>query len=223
MSNEGPENWQERRESMVEYQLRRHGIGNERVLAAMLSVPRHRFVPINHRYAAYDDTVLSLGWGQTISQPYMVAFMLQLLDPQPDNRVLEVGAGSGYQAALLAVLCREVYAIEIVPALAERSRQALQELGYHNVQVINGDGSLGYPPAAPYDRIIIAAASPQITPEWEEQLAEGGRLVAPVGSMGAQRCLLAEKKHSELIITASIGCVFVPLVGEHGWQSDRRV
>ena len=223
MSDEGPENWQERRESMVEYQLRRRGIGNERVLAAMLSVPRHRFVPINHRYAAYDDTVLSLGWGQTISQPYMVAFMLQLLDPQPDNRALEVGAGSGYQAALLSVLCREVYALEIVEPLAERCQQTIEELGYDNVHVISGDGSLGYSLRAPYDRIIVAAASPKITPEWERQLAEEGRLVAPVGSRGAQRCLLAEKKQGELVTTPSIGCVFVPLVGEHGWQSGRWV
>lgn len=219
MNKNEPENWEQSRKMMVEHQLRRRGISHQRVLEAMLSVPRHQFVPINYRYAAYDDTVLSIGYGQTISQPYMVAFMLQLLDPQPDNQALEIGAGSGYQAALLSVLCREVYAMEIVEPLTERSQQTLQELGYDNVHIISGDGSLGYLPTAPYDRIIVAAASPQITPEWEEQLAEGGRLVAPVGSMGAQRCLLAEKRHGDLVITKSIGCVFVPLVGEHGWRS----
>ncbi len=217
MDNNNSEQWPEQRKQMVEAQLRRRGINHQQVLEAMRRVPRHEFVPINHRYAAYADTVLPLGWGQTISQPYMVAYMLQLLDPQPDNRVLEVGAGSGYQAALLSVLAREVYAIEIIEPLAERAQQTIQELGYDNVHIVTGDGSLGYPPAAPYDRIIVAAATPQIPPPWQQQLADGGLLVAPVGSQGAQQCLLAEKKHGELEITETIGCIFVPLVGEYGW------
>ena len=217
MDNNNSEQWPEQRKQMVEAQLRRRGINHQQVLEAMRRVPRHEFVPINHRYAAYADTVLPLGWGQTISQPYMVAYMLQLLDPQPDNRVLEGGAGSGYQAALLSVLAREVYAIEIIEPLAERAQQTIQELGYDNVHIITGDGSLGYPPAAPYDRIIVAAATPQIPPPWQQQLADGGLLVAPVGSQGAQQCLLAEKKHGELEITETIGCIFVPLVGEYGW------
>jgi len=215
--NDDPPNWEEQRKMMVQHQLRGRGISNQRILEAMGTVPREKFVPINYRHATYHDGALSIGYGQTISQPYIVAFMLQLLDPQPGDRILEVGAGSGYQAALLGQLCQEVYAIEIIDTLAERARQTVQELGYDNVHIIVGDGSLGHPAAEPYDGIIVAAATPDIAPPWQEQLAEGGRLVAPVGSQGAQRCLVAAKKHGELGITESIGCIFVPLVGEHGW------
>lgn len=221
MPSNDSSNWEQQRKMMVEHQLRGRGINHQRVLEAMGSVPREKFVSINNRHAAYADGALSIGCGQTISQPYMVAFMLQLLEPEPDNRVLEVGAGSGYQAALLGVLGQEVYAIEIIDTLAQRARQTLQELGYDNVNIIAGDGSLGHPPAAPYDRIIVAAATPDIAPPWKQQLAEGGRLVAPVGGQGVQRCILAEKKQGELEITESIGCIFVPLVGEYGWGAGR--
>ena len=147
----------------------------------------------------------------------MVAKVLELLAPTPEELALEVGAGSGYQAALLGVLCREVYAVEIVETLAQRAVQTLNRLGYHNVHIQVGDGTLGYPPAAPYDRIIIAAAAPDIPPPLVEQLVEGGRLVAPVGSRGTQRCVVGIKRQGELTIIEDIGCVFVPLLGEHGW------
>ena len=202
---------------MVEDQLRRRGIGDERVLAAMGRVPREQFIPENRRCLAYDDSALSIGEGQTISQPYMVATMLELLACRPEHRVLEVGAGSGYQAALLGELAGEVYAIEIVEILAERARRVLSRLGYDNVSIVVGDGTLGYAEAAPYDRIIVAAAAPEVPPPLAEQLAEGGRLVAPVGSRGMQTCIVADRRDGELHVEKSIGCVFVPLIGEHGW------
>ena len=207
----------EQRRMMAEGQLRRRGIADERVLAAMGKVPREQFIPERQRRFAYDDSALSIGEGQTISQPYMVAKMLELLACRPEHRVLEVGAGSGYQAALLAELAAEVYAIEIVETLAEGARQVLSRLGYENVSIVVGDGTLGYPEAAPYDRVIVAAAAPQVPPPLAEQVAEGGRLVAPVGSRGVQTCIIGSKEDGELRIERSIGCVFVPLIGQHGW------
>ena len=207
----------EQRRMMAEGQLRRRGIADERVLAAMGKVPREQFIPEHQRRFAYDDSALSIGEGQTISQPYMVAKMLELLACRPEHRVLEVGAGSGYQAALLGELAAEVYAIEIVETLAEGARQVLSRLGYENVSIVVGDGTLGYPEAAPYDRVIVAAAAPQVPPPLAEQVAEGGRLVAPVGSRGVQTCIIGSKEDGELRIERSIGCVFVPLIGQHGW------
>jgi len=195
----------EQRRMMAEGQLRRRGIADERVLAAMGKVPREQFMPERQRRFAY------------ISQPYMVAKMLELLACRPEHRVLEVGAGSGYQAALLGELAAEVYAIEIVETLAERARQVLSRLGYENVSIVVGDGTLGYPEAAPYDRVIVSAAAPQVPPPLVEQLAEGGRLVAPVGNRGMQTCIVGSKEDGELRIERSIGCVFVPLIGQHGW------
>ena len=210
-------NFAEQRRIMVEDQLRRRGIADERVLAAMGKVPREQFIPEHQRRFAYDDSALSIGEGQTISQPYMVAKMLELLACRPEHRVLEVGAGSGYQAALLGALAAEVYAIEIVETLAESARQVLSRLGYENVSIVVGDGTLGYPEAAPYDCVIVAAAAPQVPPPLVEQVAEGGRLVAPVGSRGIQTCIIGSKEDGELRIERSIGCVFVPLIGQHGW------
>ncbi len=215
-NSEGGE-FAEQRRRMVEGQLRRRGIADERVLTAMGKVPREQFIPEHQRRFAYDDSALSIGEGQTISQPYMVAKMLELLACRPEHRVLEVGAGSGYQAALLGELAAEVYAIEIVETLAESARQVLSRLGYENVSIVVGDGTLGYAEAAPYDRVIVAAAAPQLPPPLAEQLAEGGRLVAPVGSRGVQTCTIASKEDGELHIEKSIGCVFVPLIGQHGW------
>jgi protein-L-isoaspartate(D-aspartate) O-methyltransferase len=212
--------WRRQREAMVAGQLRARGLRDERVLAAMGEVPREQFVLPEYRRSAYDDSPLPLGHGATISQPYMVALMLELLQVQPGHRVLEIGAGSGYQAALLSRLAREVWGVEIIPELARRAADTLARLGYGNAHLIAGDGSGGYPEAAPYDRIIVAAGAPQVPQPLVEQLAMGGRLVAPVGPRYTQRCLVLEKTPDGLVEQGSISCVFVPLVGEHGWSQD---
>ncbi|MBE9566300.1 MAG: protein-L-isoaspartate(D-aspartate) O-methyltransferase, partial [Proteobacteria bacterium] len=174
-------------ERMVEHQLRRRGIADPRVLKVMEKVPRHRFLPNPEDTAAYDDHPLSIGSGQTISQPYMVALMTECLRLKGDERVLEIGTGSGYQTAILAELSGEVYSVERFPKLAESARAVLQALGYHGVEVIAGDGTLGYPEAAPYDRIIVTAAAPKIAQPWIDQLAEEGRLVVPLGERWGQQ------------------------------------
>lgn len=206
------------RKAMVDQQLRLRGINDDRVLAAMLSVPREQFVPQSQRPYAYDDRALAIGHGQTISQPYMVAFMLQWLEVEPHHKVLEIGAGSGYQAALLGQLAREVYAVEIVTALADTAAATLARLGYDNVHIVAADGSIGYPRAAPYDRIIVAAAAPELPEPLVAQLTEGGRVVAPVGSRGFQECIAATKQDGRLVTQRGLGCTFVPLRGRHGWQ-----
>ena len=207
------------RQRMVEEQLRARGVRDERVLAAMAKVPRHLFVPEEMRESAYQDRALPIGYGQTISQPYIVAVMLEMLDVHDDHKVLEVGAGSGYQAALLAELAKEVYAIEIIEPLAHRAKQVLTKLGYADkVHVIVADGTLGWKEAAPYDRIIVSAACPEIPPPLAEQLVEGGRIVAPVGRRGIQQLVVGVKRDNELELMKTIGCVFVPLIGEHGWK-----
>ncbi|HCU38353.1 MAG TPA: protein-L-isoaspartate O-methyltransferase [Armatimonadetes bacterium] len=205
----------ERRE-MVERQLIRRGIRDVAVLKAMAAVPREEFFPPQSRADAYSDGAFPIGSGQTISQPYMVARMVELLEVRPEHRVLEVGAGSGYQAAVLAELAREVYAVELIEELGLRAQRTLARLGYSNVEVVIGDGSLGHEAAAPYDGIIVAAAAPEIAPAWKEQLADGGRIVAPIGDMRMQTCTVAQKQGEELVVTADIGCVFVPLRGRYG-------
>jgi protein-L-isoaspartate(D-aspartate) O-methyltransferase len=207
------------RKAMVEHQLRRRRIADERVLAAMEKVPRHRFLLSPDDHGAYGDYPLPIGEGQTISQPYMVALMTEALRLTGSERVLEIGTGSGYQAAILAELAREVYSVERFPGLAERARAVLADLGYSNVTVIVGDGSVGHPEAAPYDRIIVTAAAPQIAPPWVEQLAEGGILVVPVGDRWGQTLMRCVKRAGKVAHEDLGGCVFVPLVGEHGWQS----
>ncbi len=221
MEHESPPDRQHRaydseRREMVERQLIRRGIKDVAVLKAMAAVPREEFFPPQSRADAYSDGAFPIGSGQTISQPYMVARMVELLEVTPDHRVLEVGAGSGYQAAVLAQLARAVYAIELLEELGLRAQRILARLGYSNVEVIIGDGSLGYEPAAPYDGIIVAAAAPEIAPAWEEQLADGGRIVAPVGDMRMQTCTVARKQGDDLLVTPDIGCVFVPLRGRYG-------
>lgn len=207
----------EARQQMVETQLRRRGICDESVLAAMAKVPRHRFVPGSDR-SAYDDCPLPIGEGQTISQPYMVAAMTEALAPGGGDKVLEVGAGSGYQAAVLAGLCRQVYSMERIAELAERAQRVLNELGYHNVEVVVGDGTLGLPEHAPYDGIIVTAATPSLPHPWIEQLAEGGRIVAPVGDRWAQSLVIVAKERGELKRRTGCACVFVPLIGKYGFQ-----
>lgn len=215
------ENERRRRAEMVEYQLKARGITDPRVLQAMGTLPRQLFVPPAQRALAYDDRAMPIGEGQTISQPYMVALMLQALQLTPESVALEIGAGSGYQAALLGMLCRQVYAIEIVETLAERARRAIAQVGIDNVEVLAADGGLGLPEHAPYDAIIVAAAAPEVPEPLKEQLAEGGRLVVPVGGRYGQQLIICERRGVEVSSEHSIGCVFVPLLGEHGWRDER--
>jgi protein-L-isoaspartate(D-aspartate) O-methyltransferase len=203
---------------MVETQLRRRGIHDERVLKAMQQVPRHEFVPPELVDAAYDDRPLLIGERETISQPYMVAAITQAAHVALGNKALEIGGGSGYQAAILAHLGATVYTVEINPRLAEEARERLQRLGYTNVEVITGDGSEGLPAHAPYDVIIVSAAAPTISPILLGQLAEGGRLAAPVGNREQQELLLMSKHDGRITIRRLDPCQFVPLLGKGGWR-----
>jgi len=203
---------------MVERQLRDRGIKDERVLAAMAQVPRHRFVSDMRGESAYGDYPMPIGAGQTISQPYMVAIMTECLALKGDEKVLEIGTGSGYQAAVLAECAREVCSVERIPALADAARAALQELGYSNVHVVVGDGTLGWPEQAPYDAILVAAGAPHIAQAWRDQLAEGGRMAVPVGDRYAQTLIAGFKRGDRLEERGVCGCVFVPLIGEQGWE-----
>jgi protein-L-isoaspartate(D-aspartate) O-methyltransferase len=205
------------RARMVERQLRRRGISDERVLAAMARVPRELFVPENLRSYAYEDGALPIGHGQTISQPFIVGTICALLQLSGHERVLDVGTGSGYQAAVLAELAAEVVTIERVPELAERARAALAEGGYENVVVLVGDGSLGAPEYAPFEGIAVAAAAPAVPPALYEQLAEGGRLVLPRGSRWGQELVLVVRTEHGPVERASVPCRFVPLVGAEGF------
>jgi protein-L-isoaspartate(D-aspartate) O-methyltransferase len=200
------------REEMVEHQLARRGIKDARVLAAMRRVPRHRFVPEAERGAAYADSPLPIGQGQTISQPYIVAYMSQALDLDGSERVLEIGSGSGYQSAILGELAREVWAIEILEPLAERSKLALQELGYRNVHVRSGDGYLGWPEHAPFDAILVAAAPDHVPQPLLDQLAPDGRMILPVGTE-RQELLLIRRTEQGIFREQVMPVRFVPMTG----------
>jgi protein-L-isoaspartate(D-aspartate) O-methyltransferase len=212
------------RERMIERQLVARGIDERVVLEAMRAVPREEFVPPESRGRAYADSALPIGLGQTISQPYMVAAMVQaVLTPRAASgvairRALEVGCGSGYQAAVLSCLSDEVIAIERIPELAERARQTLSRLGYHNVEVVTGDGTVGLADRAPFDAIVVAAAAPRVPRALEEQLAPGGRLVVPVGSRSHQELAVVHRLAAGLREERGTSCVFVPLIGEQGWE-----
>lgn len=208
------------RANMVEYQLRKRGIKDERVLKAFLKVPRHKFVRPQDIWHAYEDYPLSIGYGQTISQPYMVAIMTELLELKGHERVLEIGTGSGYQAAILAELAKEVFSIERIPELAQKAEKVLQELGYNNVKVIIGDGSKGLPEFAPYDGIIVTAAAPRPPQPLLEQLKDKGRLVIPVGSRKLQDLLRITRIGDEFKTENFGPCLFVPLIGEEGWKAE---
>lgn len=211
------------RERMVQEQLERRGIADLRMLEAMRRVPRHRFVPPDLVSFAYEDRALTIGLEQTISQPLMVALMTQFLALEGSERVLEVGTGSGYQAAILAELAKEVFTIERIAFLADQARQRLAELGYSNVTVVVGDGSEGYAEAAPYDRILVAAGSPRVPEALVEQLASGGRLVLPVGDSDLQILTVVTKDEEGNVTTESHGdCAFVPLIGVQGWPHVER-
>lgn len=206
------------RARMVEQQLRRRGIDDENVLAAMGRVPRERFVPEHARRRAYEDEALPIGFGQTISQPFMVATICALLELEGHERVLDVGTGSGYQAAVLSELAAEVVTVERLPELAEAARDALAGAGYAGVEVRVGDGSVGLPDRAPFDAIAVAAAAPSVPAALYDQLVEGGRLVVPRGSRWGQELVLVLRTSSGPREQASVPCRFVPLVGDEGFD-----
>jgi protein-L-isoaspartate(D-aspartate) O-methyltransferase len=208
------------RRAMIETQLRRRGIHETCVLAAMGTVPRHEFVPPDFRKRAYEDAPLPIGDGQTISQPYIVAAMTMALRLRNGDRALEIGTGCGYQAAVLASLAKEVFTIEYRSELATSAAQRLARLGYTNVHVHCGDGTLGLPEFAPFDAILVAAAAPAAPAPLLAQLAEGGRMVVPVGSMENQELQLVERVKDEFHTTTLEGCRFVPLIGAHGWKES---
>lgn len=203
---------------MLSVQLRARGIVDERVLAAMAVVPRERFVPAGSRDLAYADQAVRIGAGQTISQPWMVALMTQLLDPPTGCRVLEIGTGSGYQAAVLAAMGCDVLGIERLPELADAARTRIAALAFGaRIEIRVGDGSLGSPADAPWSRIIVAAGAPAVPDALVQQLADGGRLVIPVGGRREQELILVERNGAELATTGHGPCVFVPLRGASGW------
>jgi protein-L-isoaspartate(D-aspartate) O-methyltransferase len=202
------------RQHMVEIQIKGRGITDSRVTEVMSSVPRHEFVPENYRAQAYEDHPLPIGYSQTISQPYIVAFMTEQLRPQPTDRVLEIGTGSGYQAAVLSKLVAEVYTIEIVKPLAQRAEMDLRRLNYSNVKVKAGDGYKGWPEHAPFDAIIVTAAPDHVPQPLIDQLKEGGRMIIPVGGREMQQLYLLEKHAGKLAQRAVLPVNFVPLTRE---------
>jgi protein-L-isoaspartate(D-aspartate) O-methyltransferase len=203
----------EKRRKMVENQIKARGVSNQRVLEAMSNVRRHLFVPENLQNRAYEDEPLPIGYGQTISQPYIVAYMTEQIDLDESENVLEIGTGSGYQAAVLAEIAKEVYTIEIVPELAARAAEILQELGYHNVSVRTGDGYLGWPEAAPFDAVIVTAAPAHIPQPLIEQLRIGGRMIIPIGEF-SQDLILLERTEQGIEQKRKIPVRFVPMTGE---------
>ena len=209
---------------MIETQIRKRGVSSPRVLEAMASVRRHEFVPLEFRNDAYADKPLPIGEGQTISQPYMVAAMTDALELTGTERVLEIGTGSGYQAAVLSVLVSQVLTVESHTSLALAAQERLTNLGYTNVHVHNGDGSAGFPDAAPFDAILVTAGAPGIPRIFPSQLRDGGRLVIPVGDRDNQELVRAQMENGELKSRVLFNCKFVPLLGRYGWDRlDRKL
>jgi protein-L-isoaspartate(D-aspartate) O-methyltransferase len=208
----------EDRRLMVESQIRKRGITDEHVLLAMATVPRHEFVPAFWINQAYADEPLPIGHGQTISQPYIVAAMVASLALTGSEVVLEIGTGCGYQAAVVSLLAREIHTVEILPDLAQSASERLQRLGYANAHVHSGDGTLGWREFSPYDAILIAAAAPTVPEPLLQQLAEGGRLIAPVGEEDKQELQLITKREGKFSVKQGGPCRFVPLLGQHGWR-----
>ena len=210
-------NVDERRARMVEEQLKARGMTDGRLLGAFRKVPRHLFVPKELQQEAYADHPLPIGFGQTISQPYIVALMISRLYLQGHERVLEIGTGSGYETAILAELALEVFSVERIPELLLVVTERLNGLGYLNVHLTPGNGSLGWPEYAPYDAIIVSAAAPEIPTPLLEQLADQGRLVLPIGPQDTQMLVEVEKRHGTIHQREVASCTFVPLMGQHGW------
>jgi protein-L-isoaspartate(D-aspartate) O-methyltransferase len=211
------------REAMVRDQLVARGIRDERVLAAFRKVRRERFIPDVAPDMAYEDHPILIGCSQTISQPYIVARMLECLELKAKDRALEIGTGSGYQTALLAELCSEVVSIERIPELAETARPRLREMGYANADVVVADGTLGWPERAPYDAIVVSAAAPHVPQPLLDQLADGGRMAIPVGGMSGQNLELVVRKGRAVKTRSICGCVFVRLIGKEGWKASEEV
>ncbi len=218
MSQDSQDSYAPLRARMVAEQLRRRNVRDARVLEVMGRVPRHAFVDEAHLGEAYQDHPLPIGDGQTISQPYMVARMTELCAPAPESRVLEIGAGCGYQTAVLASLCRHVYAVELVGNLARACRENLARIGVDNVTVRQGDGTLGWAEHAPFDVILVAAAAPKLPRPLLSQLADGGRLVIPTGSRRVQTLQTITRQGGELTTVDDTACRFVRLRGKHGWD-----
>lgn len=217
--NAGDLHYSALRREMVERQLRPRGIRNERVLEAMLTVPRHEFVPAEYRSQAYEDKPIPIGEGQTISQPYMVASMAQAVALTGTEKVLEIGTGSGYAAAVLSQLATAVYTVESHPTLAMAAQVRLTRLGYDNVFVHTSDGSAGLKEAAPFDAIVVAAAAPNVPQPLVDQLAEGGRMAVPVGAGNSQELVLVTMSGGQIISRPLYECRFVPLIGRYGFES----
>jgi protein-L-isoaspartate(D-aspartate) O-methyltransferase len=211
-------NEKKERNRMVDDQIIPRGVRDERVLAALRKVPRHEFLPEAIRGMAYADNALPIGEGQTISQPYMVGLMTELLALKGTERVLEIGTGSGYQAAVLAELCEKVYTVERIKTLADRARATLDRLGYRSVAIKVYDGTYGWKDMAPFDAILVTAGSPDIPAPLVEQLKEGGKMVIPVGTRYGQELIRIIKTAEGTLQEQSIPCVFVPLIGNHGWK-----
>jgi len=209
--------WAQWRERMVEEQIRGRGLTDKRLLAAFRKVPRHEFIPEEFQFQAYADHPLPIGAGQTISQPYIVALMTSHLRLQGHERVLEIGAGSGYQTAILAELALEVFSIERIPDLLLVAKQRMARLGYWNVHLATGNGSLGWPEHAPFDAMLVSAAAPDVPAPLLEQLTDSGRLVLPIGAQESQILVEVEKQGGVVHRRDLTSCVFVPLVGAYGW------
>ena len=212
--------YQAARKRMVDGQIAVRGITSPRILGAFLEVPRHRFVPESQQTFAYQDGPLPIGLGQTISQPYIVAYMTDLLQLTGAERVLEIGSGSGYQAAILGTLAAEVHTIERHPSLAENAARLLNELGYTNVKVHKGDGTMGLEQYAPYQAIMVTAAAPEVPIPLLKQLEDGGKLVMPVGNRGGQVIVLYKREGDGFHRQDLAPVAFVPLIGEHGWAGE---
>jgi protein-L-isoaspartate(D-aspartate) O-methyltransferase len=206
--------------AMVEDQLRRRGIHDQRVLEAMAKIPRHSFVSPEYQAAAYEDRPLPIGEGQTISQPYMVAVMTQSLELTGGERVLEIGTGSGYQTATLAELAKTIFSVERIQVLIQRAQKVLQNLGYENIFFLHGDGTKGWPENSPFEGIIVTAGSPEVPQMLTSQLADGGRLVIPVGPRYTQTLYKVTRKGNRFMEEDITGCVFVPLLGDFGWKEE---
>jgi len=213
-------NWKVERERMVAEQIVARGVKDKRVIDAMRRVPRHLFVDKTYYHQAYGDYPLPIGSGQTISQPYMVAIMTELLELKGNETVLEIGTGSGYQTAILALLCERVFTVERISNLSLRARKILSELGFNNINFLVGDGSLGWSDFAPYNGIIVTAGAPDIPGPLIDQLAEKGRLVIPIGSEYFQTLNVIKKQKGSILRKELFECTFVPLLGKEGWEES---